>query len=123
MRLDHLQLAMPAHEEAKARRFFADILGFIEEEKPYPLSERGGCWFRKDSVILHIGVDSPFSPQSKAHPAFLVPDIDSLAAKLEASGHPVKRDHALPNRKRFYTADPFGNRIGFLQDGHGFSQA
>ncbi|MCH2156261.1 MAG: hypothetical protein MK080_09685 [Opitutales bacterium] len=122
MKLDHLQLAMPAGEEEKARRFFAGVFGMSEQQKPEPLASRGGCWFRKGSVILHIGVDTPFVPQQKAHPAFIVEDLDSIERALKERGHRVVWDDSLPNRKRFYTEDPFGNRIEILQEGDGFSQ-
>ncbi|EDY82430.1 hypothetical protein VDG1235_2052 [Verrucomicrobiia bacterium DG1235] len=122
MKLDHIQLAMPAHGEALARRFFGTILSMQEEAKPSPLDTRGGCWFRKDHVILHIGVDPDFKPQTKAHPAFTVSNIQTLANTFASNNYPVKWDSALPNRKRFYTTDPFGNRIEFIQDGDGFAQ-
>ena len=122
MKLDHIQLAMPEGEEARARAFFSDLLGMEEESKPYPLSERGGCWFRKDSVILHIGVEATFTPQQKAHPAFVVPELFSLEKRLQDAGYPVKWDHALPERSRFYTRDPFGNRLEFMKEGDGYLQ-
>jgi catechol 2,3-dioxygenase-like lactoylglutathione lyase family enzyme len=121
-RLDHVQLAMPPGEEAKARAFFAGLLGMTEEEKPEPLASRGGCWFRGGSVILHLGVEKEFTPQKKAHPAFTASDIERSAARLKESGYPVIWDEALPGRRRFYTADPFGNRIELMREGDGFGQ-
>ena len=122
MKLDHIQLAMPKGMEAQARAFFSGVLGMQEEAKPYPLNERGGCWFKKDEVILHVGVEDSFIPQKKAHPAFLVTDLKALELQLIEAGYPVTWDDALPERTRFYTADPFGNRIEFLKDGDGFGQ-
>ncbi len=122
MKLDHIQLAMPRGGEERAREYFSGVLGITEEEKPFPLSERGGCWFRKGSVILHVGVDNEFAPQKKAHPAFVVHDIRGLEKKLRDKGYPVEWDEALADRTRFYSDDPFGNRIEFLRDGDGFSQ-
>ena len=122
MKLDHIQLAMPKGKEEEARAFFSGVLGMQEEEKPYPLSERGGCWFHKGSVILHLGVEDGFIPQKKAHPAMVVADLSELEKVLKANGHDVLWDDALPTRKRFYTSDPFGNRIEFIREGDGFSQ-
>ena len=122
MRLDHIQLAMPAGEEDSARSFFGGILNMIEDDKPYPLNQRGGVWFRSGDTIVHLGVEQDFVPQRKAHPAFLVSDLDALASSLSDSGFPVKWDDALPDRKRFYSEDPFGNRLEFIHDGHGFTQ-
>ena len=122
MNLDHIQLAIPKGGEKTARAFFSDVLGMEEEEKPYPLSERGGCWFRKGSVILHLGVEDGFIPQKKAHPAFVVPDLSELEQKLKAGGHDVLWDDALSSRMRFYSSDPFGNRIELIREGDGFSE-
>ena len=121
--LDHIQLAMPPGGENLARSFFGELLGMTEEEKPSPLSERGGAWFRTGNTIVHVGVEADFQPQRKAHPAFVIDDLDALAARLEAAGNEVKWDDSLPERKRFYTSDPFGNRIEFMLNGDGFSQS
>ena len=120
--LDHIQLAMPEGREDEAIAFFSGLLGFSEEPKPWPLSERGGCWFSSGSCKLHVGVDKAFAPQKKAHPAFLSDDIDKLANALKNDGWPVRWDTDLLDRKRFYTEDPFANRIEIMQDGDGFSQ-
>jgi catechol 2,3-dioxygenase-like lactoylglutathione lyase family enzyme len=122
MKIDHVQLAMPAGAEEQARAFFGGILGMEEELKPEPLRSRGGCWFRSGSCVVHVGVEGDFRPQRKAHPAFLVEDIEDLAARFAAAGIAITRDDALPDLNRFYAADPFGNRLEFLQDGTGFSQ-
>ena len=117
MRIDHVQLAMPAGSEAAARAFFAGVIGMEEEEKPEKLRARGGCWFRSGSCSVHVGVDPDFRPQRKAHPAFSVGNLEELAATLESAGYDVVWDDAIPGVVRFYTADPFGNRLEFLASG------
>lgn len=113
-RLDHVQLAMPAGQEDAARAFFGGLLGMEEEAKPESLASRGGCWFRAGAVALHLGVEADFRPQRKAHPALGVADLDALAQRLQAAGHEVLWDDAIPGVRRFYAADPFGNRIEFV---------
>lgn len=120
--LDHVQLAMPPGGEDRARAFFRDVLGMVEETKPEPLAGRGGCWFRAGSAVLHVGVERDAVGQRKAHPAFCVRSLGQISARLEAAGFPVVPDDALPDRKRLYTSDPFGNRIELIQDGDGFGQ-
>jgi len=120
--LDHVQMAMPPGQEEKAREFFRGILGMAEEKKPEPLASRGGCWFRSGAVILHLGVEKDFIPQKKAHPAFCVSDLADLADHFQKNGFIVTWDDALSDRKRFYSSDPFGNRIEFIQSGDGFGQ-
>ena len=114
MRIDHVQLACPPGGEEEARRFFGTLLGMTELEKPAPLRGRGGCWFRLGEVELHVGIEEAFRPQRKAHPAFTVADLEGLAALLAEGGAPVSWDTSLPDVRRFFTADPFGNRIEFL---------
>lgn len=118
--LDHVQLAIPPGGEAAARGFFGTLLVMWEKTKPEPLASRGGCWFRAGAAILHLGVEKEFAPQRKAHPAFRVQDIDAVARKLKEGGHAVAWDDSLPGRRRFYTSDPFGNRIELIREGDGF---
>jgi len=122
MKLDHIQLAMPKGGEERARCYFVDTLGFLEEAKPEPLRARGGCWFRKGEAIVHMGIDPEFAPQRKAHPAFLIEDLRGLASSLEKSGFTVSWDDTLAERSRCYSSDPFGNRLELMQEGSGFCQ-
>ena len=112
--LDHIQLAMPQGGEDQARAFWSGLLGLAEIDKPEPLKPRGGVWFQLTGAALHLGVESPFAAAQKAHPGLHVSDIASLAIRLEAAGYPIAWDSSLPNRKRFFTVDPFGNRLEFL---------
>ncbi len=112
--LHHVQLAAPPGSEAAARRFFGELLGLVERSKPPNLAKRGGVWFDLDGAQLHIGIESPFRPASKAHPAFAVPDLDELRKRLDAAGVRTWEDELFPGRDRFYAEDPFGNRLEFL---------
>ena len=118
--LDHLQLAMPAGEEERAIEFYRDRLGFTLLAKPAPLAARGGAWFSGFRGQLHLGVEDSFQPQRKAHPAFLVFDVDALAARLADAEIEVRWDDSLPDRRRFFADDPFGNRLEFLASTDGF---
>ena len=113
--LDHVQVAMPAGREGAARAFYGTALGLPEIPKPAPLAARGGVWYAIGDLQLHLGVAEDFSPAKKAHPAFRVRDAASVAARLRDAGFAVRWDSSLPGRNRFYTDDPFGNRIEILQ--------
>jgi catechol 2,3-dioxygenase-like lactoylglutathione lyase family enzyme len=113
--LDHVQLAAPAGSEDALRAYYADILGMTEIAKPPALAARGGCWFRTGPVQLHLGIEQDFRPAQKAHPGLRVTDIDAYAARLEAHGAPVQWDGDLPGHRRFYSHDPVGNRLEFLE--------
>jgi catechol 2,3-dioxygenase-like lactoylglutathione lyase family enzyme len=113
---DHLQVAIPRGAENTARDFYGRLLAMTELPKPPALAGRGGCWFQAGHAVLHLGVQDPFAPARKAHPAFLVTDLDGLQATLTAAGHPcVRADGEIAGVTRFHTADPFGNRIEFQQ--------
>jgi GNAT superfamily N-acetyltransferase len=111
-RIDHVQVAAPAGGEDAARAFYCDLLGLAELPKPERLRARGGVWFAVGDHELHVGIEEPFVPARKAHPALAVPragDLSVLAARLEAAGREVAWDGP-----RFYVADPFGNRLELL---------
>jgi catechol 2,3-dioxygenase-like lactoylglutathione lyase family enzyme len=113
--LDHLQLAMPAGREAEARAFYGELLGLPELKKPPHLQVRGGVWFALGSQQLHLGVEKDFRPAQKAHPAFLVNDLGDLRTRLAQHGYAPYEDEPLAGFKRFYVADPFGNRLELLE--------
>jgi catechol 2,3-dioxygenase-like lactoylglutathione lyase family enzyme len=119
MRIDHIQLAMPEGGEVEARRFFGGLLGLEETPKPESLRSTGGCWFRGDGCELHLGVDPDFRPQRKAHPGFAVAHLRILARTLEAAGYSVVWDDRIADVDRFYTNDPFGNRLEFRGESPG----
>ena len=113
--LDHVQLAMPAGQEASARAFYSGVLGLVEEPKPSNLAKRGGVWFKGGSLRLHLGVDVDFRAAKKAHPAFLVAGLVELADRCRLAGYPPVTDEPLEGFNRVYVSDPFGNRIELLE--------
>jgi catechol 2,3-dioxygenase-like lactoylglutathione lyase family enzyme len=114
--VDHVQLAMPRGGEDAARSFYAGLLRMTELAKPPALAVRGGCWFASGTAVLHLGVEQPFTPAGKAHPALLVEDLELLQAALHAAGYAcVRADGEIPGVRRFHTHDPFGNRVEFQQ--------
>ena len=106
--------APPGCEEA-ARGFYGGLLGLAELPKPAALRGRGGVWFALGPHQLHVGVEEPYAPARKAHPALAARDLDALAARLEAAGAPVAWDGTLPGSRRVYTSDPWGNRIELVE--------
>ena len=113
--IHHVQLACPAGSEAALREFYGGVLGFAELAKPPVLAARGGCWFRGHGIELHLGVEEAFRPARKAHPGLLVEDLDAWAARLREAGYPVAYDDDFPGMRRFYSQDPHGNRLEFLE--------
>ncbi|MET7981258.1 MULTISPECIES: VOC family protein [unclassified Streptomyces] len=113
--LDHVQLAAPPGSEDRLRAYYVDALGMTETPKPPVLAGRGGCWFQAGDVRLHLGIETAFRPAKKAHPGLRVTGIDALAARIAATGAPVTWDEDLPGHRRFFSEDPAGNRLEFLE--------
>lgn len=113
--LHHTQLAIPPGGEDVARRYYGEILGMTELEKPPVLAARGGCWFRGGGLEVHLGVEKDFRPAAKAHPGILVENLDALAKRLETNGCDVEWDPNFPGHRRFYSHDLHGNRVELLE--------
>jgi len=117
--VDHVQLAAPPGSEDALRAYYVDVLGMTEIPKPVVLAARGGCWFRAGAVQLHLGIESDFRHAKKAHPGLRVTGIEAYAARLVARGAAVIWDDSLPGCRRFYSEDPVGNRLEFLEPAFG----
>ena len=121
--LHHVQVACPPRGEPEARLFYGEALGLTEVDKTAALRGRGGAWFRAYDALgavvaeVHVGVEDPFVPARKAHPAFVVNDLDAVAAAVADAGFGVdgrERD-TFEGYLRFHTHDGAGNRVEVLQ--------
>jgi len=113
--IEHAQLAMPAGEEDKARAFYRDLLEIPEKAKPANLAKRGGVWFERGDLKVHLGVDKEFRAATKAHVAFVVERLPELVERARAAGYRVDDDEPLEGYERIYVYDPFGNRLEFME--------
>jgi catechol 2,3-dioxygenase-like lactoylglutathione lyase family enzyme len=113
--IEHIQLAAPKGTEEQAREFYGKLLGLEEIPKPGNLQKRGGCWFLCGSQEVHIGIQEDFLPARKAHPGFAVEDLAGLRSRLKEAGAAIREEPPIDGRNRFFTEDPFGNRIEFLE--------
>jgi extradiol dioxygenase family protein len=112
--LDHVQVAIPAGGEDEARRYFGELLGLPEIPKPAEQAGRGGCWFGIGEHQLHLGVDPDFRPARKAHVAIATTGLHELKGRMVEAGYEVRDEVPLGGRARFFSTDPFGNRIEFV---------
>ncbi|GGJ70501.1 VOC family protein [Virgibacillus salexigens] len=112
---DHIQLAAPCNGEEQAIAFYQGILGMELIDKPEPLRKNGGVWFQARSLQIHVGIEDPFKPSRKAHPAIRVQHLQELKNRFVLSQINVIEDQLLPGANRFYVVDPFGNRLEFLE--------
>lgn len=113
--LDHVQVAAPTGCEEEARSFYGTLLGLPEIPKPAALASTGGAWFACGTEqSIHVGVEADFTPATKAHPGLRVASreaLDALAGRLVESGAEVRWDERQAEVARFYTSDPWGNRV------------
>lgn len=117
-RLNHAQVTIPKGEtaEQEARRFYLDLLGLEEMEKPDSLKGRGGFWAHLGDQQLHLGTeDGVERSKTKAHLAYEVPDLSLWRIKFKAAGITLKESIPIPGYDRFEIRDPFGNRLEFIQ--------
>jgi catechol 2,3-dioxygenase-like lactoylglutathione lyase family enzyme len=125
MRLHHVQVCCPRGGEPEARRFYGEGLGLAEVEKPAELAGRGGAWFRSYddagavAAELHVGVEEPFVPARKAHPAFVLSSVEVLeevVARLARLGYDADRREwtTFPGYRRVHVEDAHGNRVELL---------
>jgi catechol 2,3-dioxygenase-like lactoylglutathione lyase family enzyme len=113
--IDHVQLAMPPGTESEARAFYEAVLGIPEVPKPRNLAKRGGCWFVRGSLRIHLGVENDLRVACKAHPAPLVEDLAALIILLKEAGYTFETDEPLEGYNRIYADDPFGSRIELME--------
>jgi catechol 2,3-dioxygenase-like lactoylglutathione lyase family enzyme len=114
--IDHVQIAIPVGGEDLGRRFFGELLGLEEIPKPAAIAGRGGCWFDLGAgVQIHLGTEAEFKPARKAHVGLGTTSIEEVRARLRNAGYEIRDDLPVDGRARFFTYDPFGNRIEFLE--------
>lgn len=106
---------MPAGREDEAGAFYEGLLGIPRVPKPALLAARGGCWFERGDLKIHLGVDSDFHPARKAHPALVVDGLPALVERLRTAGATLRDDEPLEGHDRVFVDDPFGNRIELLE--------
>ncbi len=120
MRLHHVQVAIPPGGEDLGRRFWVEGLGMTEVAKPEALAGRGGLWVRgPGGAEVHLGVEDPFRPARKAHPALLLNDVaalDEAAVRLVDLGFEVDATErsTFPGHLRCHAFDGHGNRVELL---------
>jgi catechol 2,3-dioxygenase-like lactoylglutathione lyase family enzyme len=115
--IHHAQIMIPPGGEAAARKFYGELLGMAEVDKPARLRARGGLWMQAGDRQIHIGVEEPgvARDQTRAHVAYEVTKLEAWRTKLEKAGVEVVDGDPVPGLKRFELRDPFGNRIELVE--------
>jgi catechol 2,3-dioxygenase-like lactoylglutathione lyase family enzyme len=113
----HVQITIPRGAEAAGRRFYCDLLGLQEVEKPDSLKGRGGFWLQlADGRQLHVGTeDGVDRSATKAHVALAVTGLAAWRRTLAAAGVVPLDNAPVPGFDRFEFRDPFGNRVEMIE--------
>jgi catechol 2,3-dioxygenase-like lactoylglutathione lyase family enzyme len=115
LNLDHVQVAIPVGGENRARDFYGGVLGFTEIDKPASMAGRNSIWFAAGPVNLHLGIEPEFHAAKRAHPAFVVNDLDEILTACERAGLTTRPDTSFNGFRRVHVFDPFGNRLELMQ--------
>lgn len=117
LELHHAHITIPRGAEEEGKRFYCDVLGLKEMEKPDSLKGRGGFWLRVGSKEVHVGTEDGIDRQAtKAHLAYLVNDTSYWKGVLKQQDIDVVESVPIPGFDRFECRDPFGNRVEMIQE-------
>ena len=114
IRADHINICVPPERLEEALRFYADVIGLKQIERPDHLFSTPGYWFDIGDIQLHVGVE-PQMPRSVRHIAFEIKNVDAAVKLFEKHNVEIAQEPVIPGRKRFAFIDPFGNRMELLQ--------
>jgi catechol 2,3-dioxygenase-like lactoylglutathione lyase family enzyme len=111
--LNHAHLTVPIANLEEARRFYCEVIGLQEVEKPESLKVYPGFWVQLDNCQLHIGGENSSINRwdSGVHVAIEVPDLEDRRARLQLAGVKMSDMVYYPGYRRFEFRDPFGNRL------------
>lgn len=114
--LHHLSFRVPDVDSAK--RFWGDLLGFTEIERPN--LGLPGAWLRGFGVEVHLlappgrnaGDGAGRLNPTRNHVAFQVDDLDAVRAKLAAAGIEVLEGSV--GIRQIFVLDPGSNVVEFI---------
>lgn len=116
MGIDHVQITVPRNCESEAKKFYCEILGLKEIEKPDNRKKNGGFWVQVGTTQLHVGLeDGVDRSKTKAHSAYQVEDLEIWRKHLKKYEFEILESAPFPDAKAFEFRDPFGNRVEMIQ--------
>lgn len=116
MEIDHVQITVPRNCENDAKKFYCEILGLQEIEKPDNRKQNGGFWLQVGKTQLHVGLEDGIDRvKTKAHTAYQVEDLEMWRNRLQKFNLEIFESAPFPNAKAFEFRDPYGNRVEIIQ--------
>ena len=113
VKLQHVNVTVPASLEEAAKTFYGDLLGLQQIEKPDGPRKYVGAWYQMGESQLHLSIeDEPRNQESNRHVCYAVADIATALSTLRTAGVKVVSEEQLKNGgSRFFVRDPAGNLI------------
>lgn len=117
IRVNHVNVTVPAALEAAAKHFYGDVLGLPQIAKPAGTRQNMGAWYDLGGSQLHLSTEDGVQHElSDAHVCYQVADITVAKRELQAAAIAVIPDPRPPSGySRFFVRDPGGNLIEITQ--------
>lgn len=115
-RLQHVSSPIAQGSQEKIRAFYGGVLGLQEKEVPRTLKHLDLVWYSigDGELELHFFPSTILAPEGdQRHFCLAVEDLEAYRKRLIEAGYEITEDLPIPNRPRFFTRDPLGNRIEF----------
>jgi len=115
VRIDHINIRVPNPLLDEVRRFYVDVLGLTEGERP-SFSSRGYWLYAAGIPLVHLSERKQRGNSSGNgyldHVAFHVTDPDTLIKRLEKAGIGYSQSHiAELGLGQLFFQDPAGNGL------------
>jgi catechol 2,3-dioxygenase-like lactoylglutathione lyase family enzyme len=108
-----------------ARAFYIETLGLVEITPPEVLGTEKFVWLSvgEGGHEIHMFTEDPHDKSPGLHVCIQVDDQQAVREKLEQAGYETSDTDVIPNRPRFFTRDPFENRVEITEINGAYSQA
>lgn len=116
--LSHVNVTVPQALEDATKRFYGEVLGLKQLQKPAGSRTNVGAWYQLGAVQLHLSTeDETDNRASDRHVCYVVGDVASAEQRFRDAGVLVIPDpRPIPGRPRIYVRDPGGNLIEIAQE-------
>ncbi|MGH9931687.1 MAG: VOC family protein [Pyrinomonadaceae bacterium] len=117
IRLNHVNVTVPAALEAAATHFYGAVLGLRQIPKAAGTRQDLGAWYQLGEMQLHLSIEGDVQNEvSDRHVCYQVADIAAASVQFRNAGIDVIPDpRPVSGQSRFFVRDPGGNLIEITQ--------